>query len=984
MLDMKKLSSYELIKTEEITDVHSVGYLLKHKKSGARVMLLENDDDNKVFSIAFRTTPEDSTGVAHIMEHTVLCGSRKFPSKDPFVELIKGSMNTFLNAMTFPDKTMFPVASTNDRDFRNLCDVYLDAVFYPNIYKKEEIFRQEGWHYQMEDADSELEINGVVYNEMKGAMSSPEDVLSSKISSSLFPDNTYNNNSGGDPENIPDLTYEQYLDFHRTYYHPANSYIYLYGKLDFAEQLEWLDREYLSAFDDINIDTSIRPQKAFDSMVRLDASYPIASEEDEAQNTFLSWNAAIDVEQDIITASAIDILEMTLLALPGAPLREALLKAEIGLDISGSYESDLLQTVFSVTARGAEAEDAERFLEVVRNTLKEQVENGINPKALEAAINLNDFQFREADYGTYPRGLVYGIDVFETWLYDDEKPFDALKTTQAYDFLRTQIGTGYFEKLIEKYLLDNNHTSLVVLHPEKGLTARNEEAARNRLAEKKDSMQADEIRELIEKYNKLRDFQETPSTQEELEKIPSLAREDLSEEVRPLKNEVMTLGGVPVIWHEYETNGIAYLELMMDASGVAQEDLPYLYLLGSVLGMVDTKNYTYGELANEINSRTGGIGPTVAPLANSKDNSKARLCLSMNAKTLNEQVAFAFDMIEEILFTSRLDMEPRIREIVQRIKARLESGLSSSGSGTALIHGMAEFSAYYAIRDALNGVTGYRKIKTIEKDYDNKQDELHSKLRKILETIFADGRMLVSYTGSRENFGVLEEKLKHLRNMMADYKKSEDVVTDDPVSLLHYYPEITFSRENEGITTSGKVQYVARCGNFVNRGQKYTSVLAVLKTIMNYEYLWSNIRVKGGAYGCSVVFGRNGDTGFVSYRDPHLKATDKIYEGIPEFLENFTSSERDMTKYVIGTISDLDTPLNPAALGVRSMHAYLDGVTEEQMIRNRQAILKADQEDIRRLAPLIRAVLEDEVRCTLGSEEKLKEASDMFSRVEAL
>ena len=430
------LNAYEVLQTEDLSDLKSKGTLLKHKKSGARVLLMENDDENKVFTIGFRTPPSDSTGVPHIMEHSVLCGSKEFPVKDPFVELVKGSLNTFLNAMTYPDKTVYPVASCNDKDFQNLMHVYMDAVFYPNIYQHDKTFRQEGWSYKLDDPDGELTISGVVYNEMKGAFSSPEGVLDRVVLNSLFPDNAYSVESGGDPEMIPELTYEQFLDFHRKYYHPSNSYIYLYGDMDMEEKLRWLDEKYLSDFENEPVDSEIHLQKPFTEMKEVVQEYSIASEESDEDNTYLSYNKVIGTTLDEKLYLAFEILDYALLSAPGAPLKKALLDAGVGKDISGSYDNGVYQPIFSVISKNANVEQKEEFIRVIEDTLKDIVKNGINKKALRAGINYHEFRFREADFGNYPRGLMYGLQLFDSWLYDETKPFIHMQAIPTFEFLK--------------------------------------------------------------------------------------------------------------------------------------------------------------------------------------------------------------------------------------------------------------------------------------------------------------------------------------------------------------------------------------------------------------------------------------------------------------------------------------------------------------------------------------------------------------------
>ena len=605
------LNAYEVLQTEDLSDLKSKGTLLKHKKSGARVLLMENDDENKVFTIGFRTPPSDSTGVPHIMEHSVLCGSKEFPVKDPFVELVKGSLNTFLNAMTYPDKTVYPVASCNDKDFQNLMHVYMDAVFYPNIYQNDKTFRQEGWSYKLDNPDGELTISGVVYNEMKGAFSSPEGVLDRVVLNSLFPDNTYSVESGGDPEAIPELTYEQFLDFHRKYYHPSNSYIYLYGDMNMEEKLRWLDEKYLSDFENEPVDSEIHLQKPFTEMKEVVQEYSIASEESEEDNTYLSYNKVIGTTLDEKLYLAFEILDYALLSAPGAPLKKALLDAGVGKDISGSYDNGVYQPIFSVISKNANVEQKEEFVRVIEDTLKDIVKNGINKKALRAGINYHEFRFREADFGNYPRGLMYGLQLFDSWLYDETKPFIHMQAIPTFEFLKEQVETGYFEELIQKYLLDNTHGSIVIIKPERGRTARMDKELADKLQAYKESLSKDEIDALVKATKELEEYQEEESAPEDLVKIPVLGREDISREIAQIYNKELETSGVKLVHHEVETNGIGYTALLFDLSGIPEEKLPYISILQSVLGIINTKNYEYSELFNEINVHTGGIGTSL-------------------------------------------------------------------------------------------------------------------------------------------------------------------------------------------------------------------------------------------------------------------------------------------------------------------------------------------------------------------------------------
>lgn len=968
-MSMKDLQAYEVQKEEDLRGIKAKGYLLRHRKSGARVVYIENDDNNKVFSIGFRTPPSDSTGVPHIMEHSVLCGSRNFPAKDPFVELVKGSLNTFLNAMTYPDKTVYPVASCNDQDFQNLMHVYMDAVFYPNIYEHEEIFRQEGWSYQLDSAEDKLKYNGVVYNEMKGAFSSPEGVLDRVILNTLFPDTSYANESGGDPEVIPELTYEQFLDFHRKYYHPSNSYIYLYGDMDIEEKLHWLDQEYLGKYDREPVDSRIRFQEPFAEMQEKVIPYSIASEESEEDNTYLSYNKVVGTSLDKELYLAFQILDYALLSAPGAPLKKALTDAGIGKDIMGSYDNGIYQPIFSVIAKNANEEQKEEFIQVIEDVLRASVKNGIDTKAIEAGINYYEFRYREADFGNYPKGLMYGLQMMDSWLYDEEKPFIHIEALDTFEFLKKQIGTGYYEELIQKYLLDNPHGAIVIVTPEKGRTARMEAELEEKLQKYKESLTAEEVEAFVQKTQALEAYQSEPESEENLEKIPVLKREDISREIEPIINEEMTLAGVPVIFHEIETNGIGYVDVLFDMSLVDEQDLPYVGILQSVLGIIDTKRYDYGTLFNEINVNTGGIS-TSLELYNDVTNIREKAfkaTFEIKGKALYGKLPVAFDMMREILMESKLNDGKRIREILAMLKSRLLMKFQSSGHVTAVLRAQSYASPAAKLKDMTNGIAFYETVSYIEEHFEEEKEKLSEKLIDLSKKLFCGDNMMLSYTAAREGLEGLEEMVEKLKNSLHTRTAEED-----KRCVIHC------EKKNEGFKTASKVQYVAKAGNFIDLGVAYTGALQILKVIMSYDYLWQNIRVKGGAYGCMSNFNRIGEGYFVSYRDPNLKRTLDVYDGVVDYLKNFTVSERDMTKYIIGTMSGIDQPMTPASKGERSMNLYMNKVSAEMIREERNQILDAEQDDIRALYKVAEAVLQADQMCVIGGEDKIEEEKELF------
>ena len=966
------LAEYEILDEHRVEDVQSDGFILRHKKSGARIAILSNNDDNKVFYIGFKTPPEDETGVPHIIEHTTLCGSKKFPVKDPFIELAKGSLNTFLNAMTYPDKTVYPVASCNDQDFKNLMDVYLDAVFNPNITKYEEIFKQEGWHYELTGKDDELKINGVVYNEMKGAYSSPDEVLSSQIYRSLFPDNTYSKDSGGNPEYIPKLTYEAYLNFYHKYYHPSNSYIYLYGDMDVVERLEWLDKEYLSLYDYKKVNSEINKQPAFDEIKNVEAQYSITMDDSQENKTYLSYNRVVGDSLDEMLYQAFDVLDYALVSSPGAPVKQALIDAGIGDDVYGSYDAGILQPVFSFVAKNANASQADEFESIIENTLKEVVKTGINKEALLAGINSSEFKFREADFGQFPKGLLFGLNCLDSWLFDDMKPFIHLECLGTFAKLRKAVDTDYFEKLIQEYLLDNTHGSSVTVKPKRGLGNEREEALAKELSDYKASLSDEEIKKLIEDTEHLKKYQEEPSSDEDLRKLPMLTRADMKKNAMPFSNIEDELLDVKVVRHDIESNGIDYISFLFDAGDFAQSELGYLGFFTNALGLVSTERYSYTDLANATNIYTGGISTGTASHPDIKDRNNFVFKFEVKLKVLEKNLDKALELMQQMLLASDFSDTKRLGEIVAQIKARLQANLSSSGHLVAAMRSMSSFSRYALYQDELKGVAFYRSICRIEKELSESPKSVSDKLAAIAKKLFARNRMLISFTGNNEAYCNAKPSLEKV------------IAGFDKMSAVGNQAEVHFNTAKEAFIDASQIQYVAKTGDFICEGYEYTGALRLLRIILSYDYLWINVRVKGGAYGCMNTFLRSGESYFVSYRDPNLSDTLDVYDRIPEYIKSFSPDERDMTKYIIGTFSALDTPMNPEAKGSRSLSAYLEGITYEQIQKERNEILNAQPEDIRRLADLVEAVLKKDSICVIGNENMIKESAGLFENVEKL
>ena len=968
---IKKLDAYRVVEHKMIEEMQSEGIVLEHKKTKARLFLVSNDDENKVFCIGFRTPPDNDCGLPHILEHSVLCGSDKFPLKDPFVELVKGSLNTFLNAMTYPDKTVYPVASCNDKDFHNLMDVYMDAVLHPNIYKEEKIFRQEGWHYELESKDAPLIYNGVVYNEMKGAYSSPESILDSVTQKTLFPDTCYGKDSGGDPVHIPELSYEKFLDFHRTYYHPSNSYIYLYGDMDMAEKLTWLDEEYLSHYEERPVDSRIREQKAFAEPVEREFSYSITEGESEEDATYLSVNTVVGDDLDPKLYVAFQILEYTLLDAPGAPLKQALIDAGIGKDVMGGYESGILQPYFSIIAKDANKEQKGEFLAIVKGTLRKLADQGINRKSLLAGMNYFEFKYREADYGSAPKGLMYGLQCLDSWLYDGD-PMTHLCYQETFDFLKKEVENGYFEQLIRDYLLDNPFEAVIVVAPEKNLTAKEDEKLAKKLAAYKASLSEEELEKLVTATRELKEYQDTPSTPEILAKIPLLKREDIEKKAETFFWKEKEEGGIKVLHHNFFTSGIGYLKVLFNTEVLPQEDLPYAGLLKSILGSISTEHYSYSDLTSEIHLNSGGVDFSVTSYPDLADPERFTGAFVASIRVLYDKLDFGFTILEEILNHSVFTDEKRLGEVIQETRSRAKMKLENAGHSTAVSRATSYFSATAYYNELTGGTAYYHFLEQLEKDYANKKGEIMARLQEVSRKLFTRANMLVNYTADDKGYEQLPQNLKLLADKLPQGSGEKHAFTH-PVKNV-----------NEGLKTSAQVDYVARCGNFRDAGLEYTGALKILQVILSYDYLWLNIRVKGGAYGCMSGFGRSGEGYLVSYRDPNLKETNDIYESIPAYLEAFDPDERDMTKYVIGTISNLDAPLTPSVKGSRGLSAYLSGVTEEMMQTERDQILGAAKEDIRALAAQVRAVLATGSFCVVGNEEKIEANRGMFGEVSSL
>ena len=964
----KVYSGFRLDRIERIDEINGTAYEMKHEKSGARLIYIDSPDSNKVFNIAFRTTPHNSTGVAHIMEHSVLCGSRKFPLKEPFVELVKGSLNTFLNAMTYPDKTMYPVASKNDKDFHNLMDVYLDAVFYPRVREDAEIVMQEGWHYELENADDELTYKGVVFNEMKGVYSSPDSVLERQMMRELFPDTTYGVDSGGDPDYITDLTYEEFQEFYRVHYHPSNSYIFLYGDMNIEEQLAFLNDEYLSHFDAIEVHTEVALQAPFTEGKVVSYPYSVGSEEPTDNRTLHSFAYVLpDVTPE--HSLAFEVLTHALLTSPAAPLKQALVKAGIGSDVSGYYLDSIRQPMWTVQATGSNLDKQADLQRIVESTLQDLCDKGLDKELLEASLNSIEFALRESDFGGRPIGLAYIIRMMDNWLYDND-PLELLHYEEALTNIRNGLAGTYFEDLIRHSILNNNHKVLVSIYPERGLQERKDAEVKEHLAAVKANMTTEEIDAIVEQTKRLKIRQETPDSDEALASIPLLELSDLNPNMEAVERRESKIGNTTVHFVPTFTKGINYVGLYFKLNCLTEEDLFYADILSDILGRVDTSERGYEALAKDINMNLGGLSSDITAISKDGKRDEFTPLMIVRAKALHTKLPDLCRLINEVVQKADYSDDSRLTELVQESKAIWDNEAFRRGNSIVSQRVMAQVSAVGKFRD--NGNLGYyQKISELASN-PAALPLLPEKLAEVARKIFRANNVDIMFVGE-------EGELEAFKNLMKPL-----VETWDTTELSNDVLQITRLSGNDGIVTAGKVQYVAQGGNFIDHGFKHVGPMSVLETILRYEYLWIRIRVQGGAYGAFANFYDDGNMIFCSYRDPNLLETLDVYKELPQYLRDFTLTDREMRKYIIGTMSSLDLPMTPALRGPRAMGMYFSGAKLEDKVEFRKQVIACKPEDIVALADVVEPVLNDNHICTMGNEQKIKDAGNVFDNIVSL
>ena len=954
---------FELLREEHIDELNTDAQIWRHEKTGAELLSLTNDDENKVFGITFRTPPNDSTGVPHIMEHCVLGGSRKYPVKEPFVELLKGSLSTFVNAFTAPDRTYYPVASTNMQDFYNLVDVYLDAVLHPLITPFH--LQQEGWHYELENVDEPLVYKGVVFNEMKGAYSSPDNVLYRYGQQTLFPDTPYGVDSGGDPEVIPDLTYEQFKEFHDTYYHPSNSRIFFYGDDDIEDRLRILD-EYLSEFDMLGVDSRIALQEPFAEPKQFTFPYSVEEGEDAGNKAMvdITWMLPESVDTELVWS--LSILSYAMVGTQASPLRKALIDSGLGEDLTGSgLSTSLRQMTFGVGMKGIRKEDAEKVETLVYDTLNQLAVDGLEPDMIEAAINSIEFSLRENNTGSYPRGLGLLMRTMNTWNYGRD-PLIPLKYEAPLTVVKANVTNNptLFQDLIKTYLLDNTHRVTLLLEPDATLNQRKEAAEKEKLAAIKAEMSEAELEEIVALTAEIKARQETPDTPEALASIPMLTLADLDKESKSIPSIESEAHGSTILHHDLFTNGIVYLEVGFDLKQVPAELLPYVKHFGRSLLKLGTETEDYVKLSQRIGRKTGGINPVYfsSTKATSADSAA---WFFLRGKATMDQSQELLDIIQDMLLTVKLDNQDRFRQIVLEAKARQEAGLIPGGHGVVNGRLRSKFNEADWADEQMGGVTQLLFLRQLSEDVENDWPGVLAKLESVRQHLLNRNAMICNVTLDDENWALFQPKL-------------QDFITTMPVSdvdLADWSPAL--AQTSEGLTIPAQVNYVGKGANLYDLGYKLHGSNSVIRKFLGTTYLWEKVRVQGGAYGGFCTFDRDsGVFNYLSYRDPNLEKTLDNYDGTADFLRNLDLHEAELTKSIIGTIGSLDSYQLPDAKGFTSLSRHLIGLTNEARQQYRNEVLSTSAADFKEFGDVLAQVNENGVVVVLGSADAINAANE--------
>lgn len=947
---------FKLLKVENTNEINSIAYHFEHVKTKAKLLFLKNDDKDKTFAITFRTPPYDSTGLPHILEHSVLCGSEKYPLKDSFATLAKSTINSFINAFTFPDKTMYPFSTTNIEEYHKLMDVYLDAVFFPNIYKTKEIFLQEGWRFELNEDNSKLNYNGVVYGEMKGAFSSANRILDSHTQRALFPDTCYGVESGGDPQDIVNLKYEDFLDFHRKYYHPSNSLIYLYGNSNIVDELKLINGNFLSKFDYLEVNSKIEEQKPFIEPKQKIIEYPTTNENSNNKYLFglsIVLGKAIDSQLML----GLDLLGSILMDYESSPLKKELIKADLGEDVFGGfYEDFIYQPFFSINIENTSIDKKEKFEKIVFQTLNNLKQNGIDKDLITAAINKKEFILKEGHFydPSFPKGLQIAIKVMDSWLYDGQ-PLIHIEYNKNLEYIKNNSNNNYFENLIEKYFLNNNHRALITLKPNSKLNPQKQ--IDEKLAQIYKNLSKQDIEDIKNQTQKVIQFQEKEETKEDSDKIQVLEIEKIEKKIEKIDFNKTIFEDIEIQEYITKTNGINYFNFYFDLSHISEDKIGYLNLIADLLEEAKTTKYDFNEFSNLINTYLGDLNISILGIED-KD-SKLVTKLEISTKIL-EQNYDKLTLILNEIFNNVIFDEEKISETLKKLKTRYESSILQSGHTYTIGRIESYYSEVGKYSQIISGIDFYKFIKKLNSNFKENKQKIISEIKEIYNMIFNKNNLMINITS--ENFKLNNLSKLNLKNKQ--YEKQEY--------------KFKLEKLNEAFETSSQINYVAKGYNFKKLGYQYSGSLLVLRNILRYKYLWDNLRVKGGAYGAMAKITLNGNLILVSYRDPNINRSLSVYDNLSNFLETLEMDEKELRRFIIGTISDLDKPLEIENKVKKQIYDNLRKITPQDRQKEREQILNTKLSDIKQFSSLVKDVMAQNYNCVIGNQTLIKKESENF------
>lgn len=983
VLNEYNLTKYDLIRSVDVKEINAVFIELKHKVTKASVILIACDDKNRVFNIAFKTPVSNGKGTPHILEHSVLCGSRKYNVKDPFVELAKSSMNTFLNAMTFPDKTCYPVASANLKDFHNLVDVYLDAVFYPNVLHNDKIFKQEGWHYEIDDIKSDLKVNGVVLNEMKGVYSNPDGILESAILSNQFEGTNYEYDYGGNPSDIIELTFDEFIEFHKKFYSPSNAIIYYYGDLDFNEELTYLHDNYLKDFNYIDIKAEFLNCKNI-IKDREHISLYNTETNDNLDNAYISYNFTIDRKLSTLDSIVISILDYILFSSESAVIRNRMLELGLGESIYTLNDAGLKNNIYSVISQNINIKKKDDFKDVLLKSIESLVRDGINVQKLKAGINQVYFQLEEKETGRLPKGLTYTLESLDSYLYDKDDICSYLCYSKEFEYLNSidlEDKNNVFYKILKELFIENNHRTINILKPKFGYLKEKETELNSLLKAKKAKFNESELTAIVKDTEELKTYQKIKDSDESLKCIPSLKLDDLEEKDNYTYYFNKTIDNIDYIITTRNDSEIVYLDYIFDLTDLTKEEVYLFSIIACVLSKIDLKDMSYEEFNDYIDINTGGLNIAFHVYNN-------KLTFAVGLKVAYKKVDIALKIIDILIFQSLFVDKKRISILTNEIKSNAFVSILSNGHLSAVYRAESKNSFAASMNDKLsiNGISTYKFYSAFTKIYADNADLIDDTLSLLYKKMLTK-KLYVSlslndkyndqtlHTISNFNKEIFIEKYRNIFTSHDENELNDNIVK---ISSLINFNDFDKKVKKEAILTPGDVNFVALSNLFDK--EKYIGSLNLLRTLFSYEYLWTNIRVLGGAYGCMSYFKKYGTYQFTSYRDPNLNNTNNIYFGVYEYLKNINLSYDLIEKMIIGTIGQFDNPLSIRDTYKKSLTDFFNGTTDEMIKKDRKELLATTIDDIKKLSELF-INIKDSEECAIICEKVYNEAKESYDLI---